>query len=93
MCVVLGKDDDTLLFGKIKLILVSDASVYFVTEKCLSDFLFDMRIYSLNVDGQHTFLNYVCVKWSDLPDYYPLPVYSVFGLSIIAIHHSFPSLE
>lgn len=43
-CVILEKNDEGLVFGRIKLILIHNATaVYFVTEKCQSVRLVDRR--------------------------------------------------
>ena len=90
MCVVLEKNDEGLVFGKIELILVCNSCVYFVTEKCQSDFLFDQGIYCPKMGSENPISNYFCLHHARLLDYYPLPVYNMFGLSLIALHHSFP---
>lgn len=92
MCVVQGKDDEGLVFGKIKLILIQNNSVYFITEKLQSVCLVDQGVHCLKTNPEHT-TQYFCIDQEELLDYYPLPEYSVLGLSLIALHHSFPSLE
>lgn len=88
MCVILEKNDEGLVFGRIKLILIHNATaVYFVTEKCQSVHLADQGVYCLT---ESTY--YVCTDHTRLLDYCPLPEYNMLGLSVISLHHSFPFL-
>lgn len=88
MCVILEKNDEGLVFGRIKLIKIHNATaVYFVTEKCQSVCLVDQGVYCLTESTC-----FVCTEHSRLLDYYPLPEYSMFGLPVISLHHSFPFL-
>lgn len=92
MSVVLEKNDEGLVFGKIKLILITKGTlVYFVTEKCQSVFLVDQGVHCLS-NTENTTAQYFCIAQEELKDYYPLAEYSMLGLSVFALHHSFPSL-
>ena len=86
MFVLLGSSDDELYAGEINLIIVCHDCVHFVTEKHTYVKLRDMGIYSELGKAQE---HYVCIKHDDLLDYYPLPAYKVFDLSLMALHHSF----
>ncbi len=90
MHVVLQNNDEGIVFGKIQLILVYDNSnVYFVTKKCQSFCLIDQGVHCLTTQDK----GYLCINQDSLLDYYPLPEYSLCGLSVIVLHHSFPILE
>lgn len=89
MFVVTGKHDEGLVFGRIKLILVlNDSVVHFITENYMAVRLVDQGVHCLNSTPQETF--FLCIKQENLLDYYPLPEYKVFGLSLIILHHAFP---
>lgn len=88
MCVVLEKNDEGLVFGKIKLIIIhNNALVYFVTLKYPSVCLVDQGVHLLS-NTEHATDQYFCIEHRDLLDYYPLPEYSMLGFSVIAMHHS-----
>ncbi|KAK0144953.1 hypothetical protein N1851_016149 [Merluccius polli] len=86
MFVLLGHNAEELYFGKINLAIVLQDSVHFVTEKHTFVKLTDMGIYCQLGEAQE---DYVCIKHEHLLDYYPLPVYKLCDLSVIALHHSF----
>lgn len=89
MFVLIARNEDGLVFGKIKMILLQgESDVYFVTERYQSSPLVDLEIYCLNEINS----SFECIAQNNLLDYYPLPDYKVCGLSVIALHHSFPSL-
>ena len=91
MLVVIGVNEEGIVFGRIKLVLIYLGSqVYFVTEKHQSNCLIDQGIHCLNKES--TVSNYVCVSQEKLADYYPLPEYKLCGLSVVALHHSIPQL-
>ena len=70
MCVILERNDEGLVFGRIKLILIHNATaVYFVTEKCQSIRLVDQGVYCLTESTC-----YVCTDHKRLLDYYPLSI-------------------
>lgn len=90
LCIVVAKDNDGIVFGRIKLILIHNGSVvYFLTEQCHSVLLVDQGIQRLNDPDP----KYLCISHSKLLDYYPLPEYRILGLSLIALHHSFPAQD
>lgn len=90
MHVVLQKNDEGIVFGNIQLITVHDnCNVYFVTKKSQSFCLLDQGVHCLTPQDQ----GYLCINQDSLLDYYPLPEYSLCGLSVIVLHHSFPILE
>lgn len=90
MHVVLKRNEEGIVFGKIQLILVNNSSnAYFVTKKYQTFCLTDQGVHCLS--SQHN--GYLCISEENLPDYYPLLEYSLCGLSVIALHHSFPFLE
>lgn len=77
MCIILEKNDEGLVFGRIKLTLIGNATaVYFVTEKSQLVHLVSQKVYTMS---DHKLLL----------DYYPLPEYNMLGLSVISLHHSF----
>lgn len=89
---MLKKNDEGLVFGKIKLILIHNSDlVYFVTEKYQSVCLVDQGVHYMNTE--HSMSQYCCIEHGKLLDYYPLPEYSMLGLSVIAMHHSVPFQE
>lgn len=86
MLVLLGNNDEELQIGKIKLIIVQHDSVYFVSEKHTFVQLRDIGVYcALGVAQQH----YVCTKQDNLLDYYPLPDYKMYDMTMVVLHHSF----
>ncbi len=88
MIVLLSSKDEGLEVGRIKLILVHQNSVvYFVTEKRHAVQLVDLGVYCIADEDPR----YVCVLQEELLDYYPLQEYKTCGLSVIVLHHSFPS--
>ncbi len=88
MIVLLASNDEGLEVGRIKLILVHQNSmVYFVTEKRHAEQLVDLGVYCI----AHEDPRYVCVLQEELLDYYPLQEYKTCGLSVIVLHHCFPS--
>lgn len=88
MCVILEKNDEELVFGRIKLILIHNATaVYFITEKFQSVCLVDQGVYCLT-----DITNNVCADHTSLLDYYHLPEYNMLSLPEISLHHSFPFL-
>lgn len=88
--VILQNNDEGIVFGRIQLILVhNNSSVYFVTLKCQSFCLVDQGVHCLTSQDK----GYLCINQDSLLDYYPLPKYSLCGLSVIVLHHSFPILE
>lgn len=87
MCVLLESTDGELSVGKINLIIALNESVQFVTQKHTFVKLSDMGVYCELGAAQE---DYVCIVQKDLLDYYPLPSYKVYDISIIALHHSFP---
>lgn len=77
-------EEDTLVFGKIALILIDDKQVYFVVLVHHSVFLIDLGVHHLNQSEN----KYVCVHADSLLDYYPLPVYTTMDIPVISLHHS-----
>lgn len=88
LCVVVAKDNDGIVFGRIKFIH-NGSGVYFLTEQRHSVLLVDQGIQRLNDPDP----KYHCISHSNLLDYYPLPDYRILGLSLIALHHSFPAQD
>lgn len=79
---VLQKNDEGIMFGNIQLIIVHDNSnVYFVTKKSQSFCLVDQGVHCLKAQDQ----GYLCINQDSLLDYYPLPEYSLCGLSVIVL--------
>lgn len=90
MFLVLDQSDEGITFGKIKAILIQGDSVYFLTEVYNSVTLIDQGLHSLAMTPAKRLC---CVDQESLLDYYPLPLYKLCGLSVLALHHSFPSQE
>lgn len=90
LVVAVSHDDKGILFGKIVLILINESRVYLMLEACESVFLIDVGLHLLNEKGA-----YMCVNIDTLADYYPLPVYEIGDVSVVALHHSIfgPSTE
>ena len=86
--VVLDRNDDGLVFGRIELLLAHCGSqIYFVVKKCQSLPLVELGVHSLipEFSGKQ---DMVCVEAIKLLDYYPLPQYSIYNLSVISLHHA-----
>lgn len=73
------------VFGRIVLMLIHQSKLHFIVELCQSIPLMDLGVHCLqfNADSQYTSISAEC-----LSDYYPLPEYKRFGLSLIPLHHS-----
>lgn len=76
MLIVLDDDDDRLVPGKIKVVLVKDSAVYFIAEKYHALRIPDMVVYSLTLMQR----SYCCINQE----------YTVHGAPLIILHHSFP---
>ncbi len=90
MFLVLDQIDDGIVFGKIKAILIQGDSVNFITERYNSSTIIDQGLHCIS---EKPAKRLCCVSQENLLDYYPLPMYKLCGLSVLALHHSFPSLE
>jgi len=90
MFLVLDQIDDGIVFGKIKAILIQGDYVNFITERYNSSSLIDQGLHCISEKPAERLC---CVSQENLLDYYPLPMYKLCGLSVFALHHSFPSLE
>lgn len=91
MHVVLGREDEGLHMGEIKLILSHRSDcVYFVVGNQQAVELADLGINSLTEVVQES--NYMCVKQEDLLDYYPLMGYKLNGTLVVIFHHSLPDI-
>ena len=89
MFILIDDDDEGLVVGKIKVILVHrDSAVNFITEKYLAVRLPNMGVHCLTLSQK----SYCCVNQDNLLDYYPLPEYIVGGKALIVLHHSVLSL-
>lgn len=89
--VVIGREDDVLFVGEIKLVLIhSELQVYFVVKSCQTVLQVHMDVYLVHDIEQCS--PFVCLRHEELLDYYPLPEHKVNGLSMLILHHSFPSL-
>lgn len=84
LVVVLKSTSDTITFGKISVIVVGNEQVHFVVSVHESVLLIDVGVHHIFQSGH----NYLCVNADHLQDYYPLPVYNVFGLPVVSLHHS-----
>lgn len=90
MLIVIDDDDEGLVTGKIKVVLVhKDSAVYFIAEKYHALRIPDMGVYSLTLMQR----SYCCINQENLLDYYPLPEYTVYGTPLIILHHSFPLVQ
>lgn len=90
MAVLLNVNDRGYEFGKIVLLLVSQEKVYFVCEKSQSVPALDLGVHILQHETQ---THYVCVSGDTLAGYYPQPLYKLFHLDVIVLHHSVCSGE
>jgi len=88
MFVVVGHNDDGLVVGKIKKAVIhNNSAVYFITEVY-------QAVRQPEINAYHTSPMqeaYYCVSQAELLDHYPLPEYSVWGMSLLTLHHSVPT--
>lgn len=85
MCVPLHQTEEGLVIGKIELILIHNSSnVYFVVDLHHTECLIDEGVYLITQQRM-----YACVNQHSLWDYYPLSVYTMCGLPVIVLHHSY----
>lgn len=84
LVVVLVHIGDTLVFGKISLILIDDKQVHFVVLVHHSVLLIDPGVYYLCKSHN----KYLYINADSLQDYYPLPVYNIMDLPVVCLHHS-----
>lgn len=90
MIIMIKHDDEGLVTGKIKLVLVhKDSAVYFLAEKYHALRIPDMAVYSPTLMPR----SYCCINQENVLDYYPLPEYTVHGIPLIIFHHSFPLVQ
>ena len=90
MLIVTDDDDEGLVTGKIKVVLVhKDSAVYFIAEKYHALRIPDMGVYSLTLMQR----SYCCINQENLLDYYPLPDYTVHGTPMIILNHLFPLVQ
>lgn len=90
MLIVIDEDNEGIIVGKIKMVLIhKDAVVYFVVEKYHAIRIPDMGIYCHKLMQK----SYCCVDQNTLLDYYPLPEYTAHGTGVIILHHSFPLFQ
>jgi len=87
MCVALeAESEQSILFGLVKLILVHEnQKVWIVAEKCLGNYLIDLGLYALELQG-----NYVCKNIDALADYHPVQLYNYFDFHFVSLHHAVP---
>lgn len=83
MAVLLSFNDRGFEVGRT--VLVSQKKAYFVCGKSCSVPTLDLGVHVLQHDTQ---THYVCVSVDRLADYYPLPLYKLFHLDVIALHQS-----
>ncbi len=83
LVVAVADGESGILFGKIVLILLDQSRVHLIVEKHQSALLVDFGVRHLTLQG-----DYICVDIDSVVDYYPLPVYDLCGVSVVAIHHS-----
>lgn len=87
MYVFIGHNDDGLLVGKIKKIIVfKNSVVFFICE-------IHQAVRLPSIDSYHTSpvpSSYYCVKAEELLDFFPLPEYMVWGMPLLILHHSVP---
>lgn len=84
MFIVIGYNDDGLVVGKIKKAVIhKNSAVYFITEVY-------QAVRQPEINAYHTSPMqeaYYCVSQAELLDHYPLPEYSVWGMSLLTLHH------
>lgn len=84
LVVVLKHTGDSLVFGKISLILTDEKQVHFVVLVHQSLLLVDLGIYHIcKSENEYAYINA-----DRLQDYYPLPVYNILDLHTVCLHHS-----
>lgn len=79
------ESDDSIKFGEIELILDKHAKeVCFLVTPHTSLYLSDYGLYEVKRTGGDMH----CVNAEHLLDFYPLPLYSLNGLTVISLKHS-----
>lgn len=82
---LVSKNDEAMEFGELVLILVkNDTEVYFVMAVHKADYHSEYHLYSVKKDCAML----LCLKISDLVDFYPLTSYVVNGHQVIPLKHS-----
>lgn len=85
MFVVIAHNDDGLIVGKIKQALIHKSScVFFITEQYQAVRLPEFGVYYIT----RLKTEYCCVAHEN---YYPLTEYTVWGMSLLILHHSIPT--
>lgn len=83
LVVALEHTGETLVFGKISLILSDERNVFFVVLVHRSVLLVDLGVYYLVSDNKYAYINA-----DSLQDYYPLPMYNILDFPTVCLHHS-----
>lgn len=82
---LVSKNDESMEFGELLIILIkNDTEVYFVTAVHNADYHSEYHLYSVKKDCAML----LCLKISDLVDFYPLTSYVVSGHQVIPLKHS-----
>ncbi|CAM1294702.1 Uncharacterised protein g1088 [Pycnogonum litorale] len=82
---VVRKEEDMLLFGEIIFMIKSQTEVYYLLRAHQSVYNFDLHVYLLTCNDRH---NYMCLKNTDLLDYYPLCAYGNKKNVMIPLKHA-----
>lgn len=84
MLVVIGHNDDALVVGKIKKAVIhKNSAVYFITVVYQAVRQPQINAYPASLMQEA----FYCVSQADLIDHYPLPEYSVCGMSLLTLQH------
>lgn len=89
---LVSKNDETLEFGELLIILIkNNTEVYLVMDVHKGDYHFEYHLYSVKKDVVRWSVMLLCLKISDLVDFYPLTSYVVNGHKVIPLKHSIVS--
>lgn len=82
---LVSKNDETMEFGELLIVLVkNDTEVYFVMTVHKADYHSEYHLFSV----KKCCAMLLCLKISDLVDFYPLTSYVVSGHQVIPLKHS-----
>lgn len=78
----MSKNDESIEFGELLMILIQCDAVYFVIDVYKTDYHSEYHLYSVAKS-----MELQCIHINDLVDYYPLPSYVTNGLQVIPLKH------
>lgn len=79
---LVSKNDESIEFGELLMILIQRDAVYFVIDVYKTDYHSEYHLYSVTKS-----MELQCIHINDLVDYYPLPSYVTNGLQVIPLKH------